>query len=534
MASVALCSGHAHRFHLPVWAPVGRRAVPVVILTVAMVLASRVQCEDRNAEESRGSNTANADESLAAVAAKPKPPTTESTEGKAAGQAGRLATTARAGTPAKSPHEKPEGQPTAAATPAPPAARRSPEDLYAQASPAVVTLEILNDHGQVIGSGSGFFLSDRFVKAVSVDVDATVFAARVKDEDELGSLSDRLQTPDTENEVAEFDRVGKVIAEFDRARKERELAREKHRPNLRQAYVVTNQHVIDAAVSIGVRLHDGATGFVSHVIAEDSDTDVAILLAWPACPKPPPSLGVSADVPRIGSTVYAIGSPLGLANSLSEGLVSGIREVAPGRRWFQTTASIGPGSSGGPVLAADGNVVGIATAIRPGGQNLNFAVPGSEVLRLLGKPLKTREVWRGRSFRKEEEYAFEAACTALASRADGRAAAESLRSARWADTTVGLGKGEEPEKAASEAIRSVPDEFRYLGYWCLGKVHDHPSHDRWNPKLSEAERTRLARSNPHKTAALRAFEKVAELKPDFAPAYDRIAGLHISMGNGLR
>ena len=102
----------------------------------------------------------------------------------------------------------------------------------------------------------------------------------------------------------------------------------------------------------------------------------------------------------IGAKVYAIGSPKGLEASLSEGIISGRREVAEGIWHLQTTTPISPGSSGGPLLDSTGQVVGVTTWTRRGGQNLNFAIPASQVLALL----------------KVRPYNYRAVCAALGSR----------------------------------------------------------------------------------------------------------------------
>jgi S1-C subfamily serine protease len=77
-----------------------------------------------------------------------------------------------------------------------------------------------------------------------------------------------------------------------------------------------------------------------------------------------------------------------LQNSLSEGIVSGIREIRPGVSWLQTTASISPGSSGGPLLLPNGAVVGVSSAqLRGEGvQNLNFAVAAPTIWQFLDRP----------------------------------------------------------------------------------------------------------------------------------------------------
>lgn len=84
----------------------------------------------------------------------------------------------------------------------------------------------------------------------------------------------------------------------------------------------------------------------------------------------------------VGDEVYAVGNPRGLEGTFSAGIISGIR-TAEDARILQITAPVSPGSSGGPVLTIKGTVIGVAVAFLKGGQNLNFAIPVSDVKNLL-------------------------------------------------------------------------------------------------------------------------------------------------------
>jgi S1-C subfamily serine protease len=134
--------------------------------------------------------------------------------------------------------------------------------------------------------------------------------------------------------------------------------------------IVTNFHVIRGANSMTAKLADGSTHDVDGVLAYDRNRDFAILRVQGIHTKPLP-LGDSSTV-QTGDPVSAIGSPHGLQNSLSSGLVSGIRNET-----IQTTAAISHGSSGGPLLNSHGEVIGITTAMDPrnNAENLNFARP---------------------------------------------------------------------------------------------------------------------------------------------------------------
>lgn len=145
--------------------------------------------------------------------------------------------------------------------------------------------------------------------------------------------------------------------------------------------IVTNYHVIEKAHAAHILFADKTKVEVFAVAAFDEAADIAIIRIESPPSIQPLELGVNG-LPAVGAKVYAIGNPLGLANTLSDGLVSGQREF-DGMTAIQTTAPISPGSSGGPLLDSDGRVVGVTTFLFKGGQNLNFAVPASHVARLL-------------------------------------------------------------------------------------------------------------------------------------------------------
>src|ERR1041385_6337335 len=136
--------------------------------------------------------------------------------------------------------------------------------------------------------------------------------------------------------------------------------------------LLTNYHVISHTKQAIVKLANGDAYDLVEVLVVDKRKDIAFLKI-PAVDLPVAKLGRSNTV-EIGNAVYSIGSPLGLQNTLSQGLVSGIRDM-DGYRLFQMSAPISPGSSGGPVFNGTGEVIGIAVLTIEGGQNLNFAIP---------------------------------------------------------------------------------------------------------------------------------------------------------------
>jgi S1-C subfamily serine protease len=132
--------------------------------------------------------------------------------------------------------------------------------------------------------------------------------------------------------------------------------------------IITNYHVVRGAYSANVHLQDGSTFPVQGVIGFDPYRDVAVIKVSNLGTKAL-SLGDSERI-QIGDKLIAIGSPLALQNTVSDGLVSGIRNGV-----IQTSSPISPGSSGGPFLNTHGQVVGIAVASIAAAENLNFAVP---------------------------------------------------------------------------------------------------------------------------------------------------------------
>ncbi len=150
--------------------------------------------------------------------------------------------------------------------------------------------------------------------------------------------------------------------------------------------LVTNAHVIREADLI-LAHNERIAFFITAVSAVDSQADLAVLKA-PAGSLPKLEMA-DRNPPSVGTDVYAIGSPLGLTNVFSQGIISAYHQRGD-IGLIQMTAQISSGSSGGPVLGSDGKVLAVTTAYLAGGQNLNFAVPADRVRILLDRPGKVR------------------------------------------------------------------------------------------------------------------------------------------------
>jgi hypothetical protein len=145
--------------------------------------------------------------------------------------------------------------------------------------------------------------------------------------------------------------------------------------------IVTNHHVIACASSATVKLNNGAFFPVEGIISDDPGHDLALIKV---SGKNLPFLNLGdSDSLAAGQHVLAIGSPLGLENSVSDGIVSGFRKDADGKNWIQTTAPASHGNSGGPLLVMDGKVAGVLTWKAGEGENLNFAAPSKLIVPLM-------------------------------------------------------------------------------------------------------------------------------------------------------
>ena len=140
------------------------------------------------------------------------------------------------------------------------------------------------------------------------------------------------------------------------------------------SWIATNAHVVNGASEIVLK--QGAGSYKATIEFLDEETDIALLKTDEAII---PMIDFANNSSKqTGEKVYAIGSPLGLENSISEGIISGTREKN-GVFLIQTTAPISPGNSGGGLFDSEGKLIGITTFKLKGGENLNFAIDSSFV-----------------------------------------------------------------------------------------------------------------------------------------------------------
>ena len=164
----------------------------------------------------------------------------------------------------------------------------------------------------------------------------------------------------------------------------------------KDGYIITNNHVIEGADEIQVKLKDGKE-YPAEIIGKDPSTDLALIKIAAESDLPVLPMGDS-DRLEIGQWVLAIGSPFGLEQTVTAGIISAKGRVigaGPYDDFIQTDASINPGNSGGPLINMAGEVVGINTAIVAGGDGIGFAIPVNVATDVFAQLKASGEVTRG-------------------------------------------------------------------------------------------------------------------------------------------
>ena len=213
------------------------------------------------------------------------------------------------------------------------------------------------------------------------------------------------QIPGMEDFFRRFGREGDREQGREKNGEERPLTRQ--RQSLGSGFVidpsgiiVTNNHVIDKADEVMIKMHDGRE-FKAKIIGKDSKLDLAVLKVETDKPLPYVKFGDDAKS-RIGDWVLAIGNPYSLGGTITAGIISARNrdiQSGPYDKYIQTDASINRGNSGGPMFNMDGEVIGINTAIfSPSGGNIGigFAIPSNQARHVISQLRKFGHTKRGR------------------------------------------------------------------------------------------------------------------------------------------
>jgi serine protease Do len=166
-------------------------------------------------------------------------------------------------------------------------------------------------------------------------------------------------------------------------------------------YILTNNHVVDEADQLRVRLNGDPTLHKAKLIGTDRETDLAVIKIDVSQKLEPARIG-NSDAVQVGDWAVAIGSPFGLEATVTAGIISAKERDLPGAEQFQhflqTDAAINPGNSGGPLLNINGEVIGVNTAIATntnGYQGVGFALPINTAVKVYNQIIKTGRVTRG-------------------------------------------------------------------------------------------------------------------------------------------
>lgn len=310
--------------------------------------------------------------------------------------------------------------------------------------------------------------------------------------------------------------------------------------------VVTNHHVIDGAYKIFVKIGNKAIR-VDKVIDKDKENDLA-LLKIKIGNYPVVTLG-SIDNISIGENIYVIGSPQGLENTISDGILSGIREISPGKKVLQITAPISQGSSGGPVFNEEGMVVGVVTFLLMKAQNLNFAMPIDLVNYYSGtkRSLKTKVVEPENLTPKKTERkiaSFENSSLKITTVESDEAIDSGEEADHWFRMGVSYGKANmHKEEIASykKAVKLDPDHAK--AYYNLGVAYSYLGIYREALDFyKEAVRLKPDHSETYYNMgiaygnlniydkAIDAFEQALKIRPGFAVAIYNLGLTYLSAG----
>jgi tetratricopeptide (TPR) repeat protein len=315
--------------------------------------------------------------------------------------------------------------------------------------------------------------------------------------------------------------------------------------------IITNQHVIDKASRVEIHLLDGKKFPVRGVLAVDGESDLALLQVNIPRELTTP-LPIVRTVPQEGESIVVIGNPYGLEGSVSNGIVSAVREISGYGRIIQITAPISPGSSGSPVVNMMGEVIGVATLQAAEGQSLNFAVPADRIGQLKIGELQTvsnvvAETQRNKRSSAERSYSQG---LAQLSRDDfGRAVSYFEKAAEidpnyaeaWyqAGYCYGvLGKHSDALRASKQAVKLRPDwaaVYVNIGAssYALGQYKDALEAYRQAAKLDDDNAdiqyalgltlSRLDRPDEE----ILAYKRALALKPDLVGALDRLGQAYL-------
>ena len=315
--------------------------------------------------------------------------------------------------------------------------------------------------------------------------------------------------------------------------------------------VVTNRHVIENAYRAEVHSYNGSIYPVKGVVAVDAEGDIA-LLKVDAPPNQVRPLLLDKTSPQEGESIVVIGNPFGLEGSVTNGIVSAVRDIPTFGRIIQITAPISPGSSGSPVVNMQGQVIGVATLQITGGQSINFAIPSERISQLQSGALLSLAdlvAASGRNKRAKAVQAFRDGLSFL-SKDDCEKALPYFEKAvesdgnyaeAWAQTGFcreKLGRHGEAIEASKKAVSLRPSAESYfnigLASYYLKNYREAAENfrqairlDPYNAADAHYALGLVYRDWGRPDEEIQAYKQAIKLKPDYVSAYERLGSRYL-------
>jgi tetratricopeptide (TPR) repeat protein len=315
--------------------------------------------------------------------------------------------------------------------------------------------------------------------------------------------------------------------------------------------VVTNRHVIDNAFRAEVHSYNGSIYPVRGVIAVDAEGDLA-LLRVEAPPNQVRPLLLDKTSPQEGESVVVIGNPFGLEGSVTNGIVSAVRDIPTFGRIIQITAPISPGSSGSPVVNMQGQVIGVATLQITGGQSVNFAIPSERISQLQSGALlslsdlvatsgRNKRAKAVQSFRDGLSFLSKDDCENALPYFEKAVESDSNYAEAWAQAGFckeKLGRHAEAIEASKKAVNLRPSAESYfnigLANYYLKQYRDAAEGYRQSIKLDPYNSADayyglglVYRDWGRPDDEIQAYKQAIRLRQDFTSAYERLGSRYL-------
>jgi S1-C subfamily serine protease len=290
---------------------------------------------------------------------------------------------------------------------------------------------------------------------------------------------------------------------------------------LRPGQVVTNLHVIRGAVRAEIKTLEGKGKIfpVNGTLAVDEEGDLALLSVEMPVERVARATELAKDLPDEGETIFVIGNPLKLEGSVSDGIVSAVREVPNSYRIIQITAPISHGNSGSPVFNLKGQVLGVVTVKVTNGQNINLAIAAARVAELTAGKLQplSELALKGKGDVAETLYrsGLDSLWLGNYDNAVGYFENAANKNPRRAEAWVQVGYCKVKQGKTVEAIRAYQQALQI-------KPADPEIHNKLGDAYYYSGRLR---------EAIESYTEAARLRPDWAETFYNLAVAYSESGN---